>query len=291
LGNLQAVPGIETLFCVMYNDTMKKADDNRKISEKPVGFFDSGVGGLSVLKTAYSLIPDENYVYYGDNLNAPYGEKTEEEIQALSIAAGAFLFDKGVKMIVVACNTATSAAIQMMREKFNLPVISMEPAVKPALAALKSGKVLVLATPATVTQARYLGLIERLNAYDRVISVGCGGLVELIEEGKTDEASIHGYLKEQLAFLRGERIGAVVLGCTHYSFVEKSIKSYIDGAFHTDCPMFDGRHGTARQLMRVLDEYGLRSSVGAKGRVEFFASRPDYPPQRFAEIFHNFSAD
>ena len=275
----------------MYNDTMDTAVDNMKNSEKPVGFFDSGVGGVSVLKTAYALMPDESYIYYGDNLNAPYGEKNEDEIKTLSLAAGAFLFAKGVKTIVVACNTATSAAIQMMREKFNLPVISMEPAVKPALKTIKSGKVLVLATPATVTQARYLGLIERLNANDRVISVGCGGLVELIEEGKTDAASIHGYLEKQLAFLRGEHIGAVVLGCTHYSFVEKPIKSYIDRAFQTDCPVFDGRHGTARQLLRVLDERGLHRSGGGESRVEFFASRPDYPPERFLEIFNNFNAE
>ena len=281
--------GIETPFGVMYNDAMRKADDDTRISEKPVGFFDSGVGGVSVLKTAYMLMPDEHYIYYGDNLNAPYGERNEEEIQTLSLAAGAFLFEKGVKAIVVACNTATSAAIQMMRESFNLPVISMEPAVKPALSALTGGKALVLATPATVTQARYLGLVDRLNAHDSVISVGCGGLVELIEEGVTDEAAIHGYLADKLLYLQGEKIDAVVLGCTHYSFVEKQIKSYIDRAFHTDCPVFDGRHGTARQLMRVLNEHGLRRANG-KGRVEFFVSRPDYPAEHYLEIFQHFNA-
>jgi glutamate racemase len=242
----------------MYNETMDKADDNMQITEKPVGFFDSGLGGISVLKTAFRLMPDENYIYFGDNLNAPYGEKSEEEIKALSLEAGAFLFSKGVKAIVVACNTATSAAIKRMRERFNLPVISMEPAVKPALIALKGGRVLVLATPATVLQARYLDLIERLGAHDKVVSVGCGGLVELIEAGRTDEASVHGYLENRLAFLHGEQIDAVVLGCTHYSFAEKSIKSYIDRAFHTDCPVFDGRHGTARQIDHVLLEQGLR---------------------------------
>jgi glutamate racemase len=241
----------------MYNDTMTAQNDDMQNIEKPVGFFDSGIGGLSVLKTAYVSLPGEDYIYYGDNLNAPYGEKSEEEIKALSLAAGAFLFAKGVKAIVVACNTATSAAIQMMRQQFSLPVISMEPAVKPALPMLKTGKALVLATPATVSQTRYLGLIERLGAQDRVISVGCGGLVELIEAGKTGEADIHRYLEKKLAFLHGERIEAVVLGCTHYAFAEKPIKSYIDRAFRTDCPVLDGRYGTARQLIHVLDEHGL----------------------------------
>ena len=256
-----------------------------KISEKPVGFFDSGVGGLSVLKTAWSLMPDENYIYFGDNLNAPYGEKGEDEIKTLSMAAGEFLFSKGVKAIVVACNTATSAAIQMMRDTFNLPVISMEPAVKPALSVLKGGKVLVLATPATVSQARYLHLLDRLEAGDNVISVGCGGLVELIEGGRTDETSIHGYLENRLAFLKDQKIDAVVLGCTHYAFAEAPIKSYIDRAFKNDCPVFDGRNGTARQLQRVLDEKGLRRGAGMPGSVQFFASAPDYPPERFQEIF------
>jgi len=268
---------------------MSAADDNTNISEKPVGFFDSGVGGLSVLKTAWSLMPDENYIYYGDNLNAPYGERSEDEIKALSLAAGEFLFSKGVKAIVVACNTATSAAIQMMRDQFNLPVISMEPAVKPALAALSGGKALVLATPATVSQARYLHLLDRLNARDKVVSVGCGGLVELIEAGQTDEESIHAYLEKRLAFLRGERIDAVVLGCTHYAFAEAHIKSFIGRTFKTDGTVFDGRYGTAHQLQRVLEEQGLRRSGTSDGRVQFFASAPDYPPERFQEIFLHFN--
>jgi glutamate racemase len=269
---------------------MNTADHNTKISERPVGFFDSGVGGLSVLKTAFSLMPDENYIYFGDNANAPYGEKSEDEIKALSMAAGEFLFSKGVKVIVVACNTATSAAIQLMRDTFNLPVISMEPAVKPALSALKGGKVLVLATPATVLQARYLNLLERLDAQDKVISVGCSGLVELIEEGRTDEASVHAYLEKRLEHLAGQQIDAVVLGCTHYSFVESPIKSYIDSAFHTDCPVFDGRHGTARQLQHVLDEQGIRRSAGTPGSVQFFSSAADYPPEKFQGIFLSFNS-
>ena len=126
---------------------------------RPIGFFDSGMGGISVLKTAYQKMPNENYIYYGDSANAPYGNKTEAQIKKLSLDAGKALFDMGVKAIVMACNTATSAAVILMREKYNIPVISMEPAVRPALAASAKGKVLVLATPATVSQSRYLGLL------------------------------------------------------------------------------------------------------------------------------------
>ena len=254
---------------------------------KPIGFFDSGVGGISVLKTACLLLPRENYIYYGDNLNAPYGNKTEDEIKRLTFDACSFLYNKGVKAIVMACNTATSAAVIMMREAYNIPVISMEPAVKPALQARNAGKVLVLATPATVTQARYLGLIERLGAHGEVLSVGCGGLVELIEEGRTDEASIHSYLAGQLAFLDGQPIGAVVLGCTHYSFVEAHIKSYIDKITQTDCPVFDGRHGTARQLERVLRDGGMLCESPQPGRIKYYSSKPDFDIDTFINLYEN----
>ena len=256
---------------------------------KPIGFFDSGLGGISVLKTACRLLPGENYIYFGDNLNAPYGDRSEEEIKKLTLDACGFLYDKGVKAIVIACNTATSAAVIMMREKYNIPVISMEPAVKPALEGRNPGKVLVLATPATVSQARYLGLIERLGAHNDVISVGCGGLVELIEEGRTDEASIHDYLSKRLAFLDGQAVGAVVLGCTHYSFVEAPIKSYIDKVTHTDCPVFDGRHGTVRQLQRVLQQQDMLCSGEGKGRIQYFASKRGFNISAFEKIYENFT--
>jgi glutamate racemase len=256
---------------------------------KPIGFFDSGVGGISVLKTACRLLPGENYIYFGDNLNAPYGDKSEEEIKKLTLDACGFLFGKGVKAIVIACNTATSAAVIMMREAYNIPVISMEPAVKPAMEGRQAGRVLVLATPATVSQARYLGLIERLGAHSDVISVGCGGLAEMIEDGRTDEASIHAYLSQRLAFLSGQAIGAVVLGCTHYSFVEAPIKSFIDKFTHTDCPVFDGRHGTARQLQRVLQERDILCGGSKAGRIQFFASGPGFDISVFKKTYDNYA--
>ncbi len=256
---------------------------------KPIGFFDSGVGGISVLKTAFRLMPNENYIYYGDNLNAPYGEKSEEQIRALSLNAAQFLYAKGVKTIVIACNTATSTSVYEMREKFNIPVISMEPAVKPALNETNDGRVLVLATPATVTQERYLSLLNKLNAGDRVVSVGCGGLVELIEQGRTDKDSIHGYLKRKLAFLSGEKIAAVVLGCTHYSFAEAEIKSYMDAAFETDCRVYDGRHGTVRHLKNVLLDSDLECAQNSEGSVSFFSSDLSIPTNHFQQLFNSYN--
>lgn len=253
---------------------------------RPVGFFDSGVGGISVLKTAFTLMPGENYIYYGDNANAPYGEKSEDDIKSLSLAAGRFLFDKGVKAIVIACNTATSAAVKLMREEFNIPVISMEPAVRPALSAAKDGKILVLATAATVTQQRYLSLIDRLGANDRTISVGCSGLVEMIEKGQTGEREVHEYLKKRLSGIKDVKIDAVVIGCTHYSFVSGHIKSYIDKTYSADCGVFDGKEGTAAQLRRILDENDMRCQSG--GGINFFSSGGDGCIRKFHEMFNGY---
>ena len=255
---------------------------------KPIGFFDSGIGGISVLKTAFQLMPDENYIYYGDNLNAPYGEKSEEMIKHLSMAAGDFLFQKGVKAIVMACNTATSTSVIMMREKFNIPVISMEPAVKPALSSLRDGKVMVLATPATVSQPRYLSLLERIGAQDSVISVGCSGLVELIEDGRTKESDIHNYLNTKLAGYKGLHIDAAVLGCTHYAFVEQHIKSFFNAYVGGDIPIFDGRFGTARHLKHVLEFHALRCNQSVIGRIEFYSSGQAYDADRFSALFEAF---
>lgn len=255
---------------------------------RPIGFFDSGVGGISVLKTAFLLLPSENYIYYGDSANAPYGEKSEEEIKELSLAAGRFLFDKGVKAIVIACNTATSAAVNQMREEFNIPVISMEPAVRPALAEIKEGKILVLATAATVSQKRYLKLIERLNAEDKVVSIGCSGLVEMIEGGKTSQGELDAYFDNILVDIKNLMIDAAVIGCTHYSFIHKEIKNYIDRTLNTDCLIFDGKDGTSHQLRRVLEDNNMLRSDSEEGKVEFFTSGQEVQLIKFKKLFDNY---
>jgi glutamate racemase len=254
----------------------------------PIGFFDSGVGGISVLKTAFELMPNENYIYFGDNANAPYGEKSEDEIKSLSLAAGRFLFDKGVKAIVIACNTATSAAVKLMRDELNIPVISMEPAVRPALSEVKDGKILVLATAATVSQQRYLSLLDRLGANEKTISIGCSGLVEMIENGQTSERDIYAYLSVRLSDIKDVKIDAVVMGCTHYSFVSNEIKSYIDKTYSTDCSVFDGKDGTAAQLRRILEEDGIYCTHSEQGSIQFFSSGGDEEINKFKKLFHDY---
>lgn len=241
-------------------------------SNKPIGFFDSGIGGLTVLREACDILPNEDYIYYGDNKNAPYGDKKEEQIQELTLACGEFLFRKGVKAIVIACNTATSTAVFLMREKYKFPVISMEPAVKPAVQQLKNGKVLVLATPVTVSQQRYKQLLHTVGHEDRIISVGMSGLVELVEAGDFASPAIEECFSCLLQDYEGMETDAIVLGCTHYSFLRENISNYAKRHLKGNPVILDGNGGTVRQLKRVLLEKDLLNNEQEKGTVEFFSS-------------------
>ena len=245
-------------------------------NNNPVGFFDSGIGGITVLKEAVQLLPYENFIYYGDGKNAPYGEKSEDVVQELTLACGEFLYQKGVKAIVIACNTATSTAVIRMREKYRIPVISMEPAVKPAVAALKNGHALVLATPVTVSQERYLKLLHTVGSEERVFSVGCGGLVELIEEGDFHSPRLKDYLKRRLRAYEGMEIDAIVLGCTHYTFIKDEIADFAREYFRGTPMVIDGNGGTVRQLLRVLENSGLLNTQKDTGKIEFYSSLEEH---------------
>ena len=240
---------------------------------RPIGFFDSGLGGVSVLRYAVNTLPNENFVYFGDDKNAPYGTKTEEEIKALTLQCGEFLYQKGVKAVVMACNTATSAAVKIMREKDQLPVISIEPAVKPAMEHRPEGsKVLVLATPATVSQQRYLSLLTRLGATESVVNVGCDRLAGLIEQGDFLDPKIYEYLVEKLAFLEHALISGVVIGCTHYSFIVPTIEQVVRQITGNPVRIFDGMYGTVRQLKRVLQAKDLCNTQEGQGSTVFYTS-------------------
>lgn len=246
------------------------------IKDMPIGFYDSGVGGISVLRETVKLLPHEDFIYYGDNANAPYGAKTEAEIKELSIRCGDFLHGKGVKAIVIACNTATSIVVQTMREKYNIPIISMEPAVKPAAQKYADGKIAVMATPATLGQQRYLALLDRLGIQSRIINVECGQLAALVEEGRLDSPKIKACVYEKLIPLANEEnICAIVMGCTHYSFISTQIHDVARKILKGNCEIFDGMYGTARQTANVLAEAGLLSGRQSAGEVAFFSSKGD----------------
>lgn len=231
---------------------------------RPIGVFDSGIGGISVLRNLRAALPGEDFIYYGDDANAPYGTKPEDEILRLAENDVKFLTDFGVKAIVIACNTATSAAAKTLRERMTLPIIGMEPALKPASAMRKNGVVAVLATPATLRQQKFQALMEKYG--EHAISVPCAGLMEFVERGEIKGEKLDGFLEETFKPYRDTEIDAAVLGCTHYVFLKDAIARALPGV-----PLVDGNEGTARQLKRVLEEKGLLND-GNTGSVRLYTS-------------------
>ena len=230
-----------------------------------IGFFDSGVGGVSVLREAVRLLPDEHFLFYGDNLNAPYGPKPLEEIRRLCAAGVDVLLERGVKAVVIACNTATSAYADILRaERPDMIVVGMEPALKPAHFARHGGKVIVLATDATLRLAKF----ERLMALygDDVIRVVGHGLVELVEAGEADSDAARAQIEKLLGPYTDTQIDAVVLGCTHFPFLREPIQRLFP-----DAQLFDGREGTALRLKDLLEKGDLLTTHGP-GSVEYQSS-------------------
>ena len=230
-----------------------------------IGFFDSGVGGISVLSTARRLMPNENFIYFGDNANAPYGPRPLEDIRKLSKASVDRLIARDIKALVIACNTATSAYADILRsQRSDIPIVGMEPALKPAHFARHGGKVIVLATAATLRLEKFERLMRLYG--DDVITVVGQGLVELVESGKARSPEADSLLKALLNPYKDMQIDAIVLGCTHYPFLREAIQALFPRA-----GIFDGLNGTAMRLKYLLDQNGLRSS-DAPGSVEYQSS-------------------
>ncbi|HWR20002.1 MAG TPA: glutamate racemase [Clostridia bacterium] len=238
---------------------------------RPIGVFDSGLGGASVLREALKQLSHENYIYYGDNLHAPYGDKTEEEITSLTFNCANELVSYGVKAILLACNTATATCIRQIREKLDVPVVSVEPAIKPACASQGTGKVLMMATLATTKLKRYLDLQDRMPDPTRVINVPCSGLVDRIENNVFEDDAFDDLFDGYLSPYHGMEIDGIVLGCTHYVFIGSAIARYAATHFKGACRLYDGNAATVRQLGRVLADQGLLNDTGS-AQVEFYTS-------------------
>lgn len=236
-----------------------------------IGIFDSGMGGVSLLRNAIRMLPNENYIFYGDNANAPYGDRSEDDILRLTSNAADFLLGQGVKALVLACNTATSASISVLRQKLDVPVVSIEPSIKPACLEAGDGKVLMLATVATTKLSRYNALKARMPDPDRVISVGCSGIVDRIERGIIDEDAFDDILHECLARYEGMKFDSIVLGCTHFVFICDAIERYAKKHFTGACRLWDGNEATVRQLGRVLEQCGLINCCGS-AQAKFYTS-------------------
>jgi glutamate racemase len=223
-------------------------------SSDPVGVFDSGAGGISTLREMVRELPKERFLYYGDTANAPYGTKSTEEVIACARRVVAELTRQRIKALVIACNTATGAAAATLRKELDIPVIGMEPALKPASLIRGDGAVLVLATPLTLQQEKFENLMRQYG--EGAVRVPCPGLMELVEA--EDEEGARSYLQEVFGRYETERVDAVVLGCTHYVFLRKMIRELLPERV----AITDGNAGTARQLRRVLERDGLLNEDG-----------------------------
>ena len=219
--------------------------------EDPIGVFDSGVGGISTLGAMAYLLPGENFIYYGDTRNAPYGTKSTDEVIHCVREVTAQLLEEHIKALVIACNTATGAAAATLRRELTLPVIGMEPALKPAWEAHRNGNILVLATPLTLRQEKFTVLMEKYG--EHACTLPCEGLMELVENEDDHAAEI--YLRNLFSEWKEEEISAVVLGCTHYVFLKPMIRAMLP----PHVLITDGNEGTARQLKRVLEGHMLLS--------------------------------
>ena len=218
-----------------------------------IGVFDSGVGGISVLRHLRAELPDERFLYFGDSANAPYGTRPTEQIRALTLAAAEKLLARGCKTLVVACNTATAAAIEDLRRSYpDKIIIGIEPALKIASDRFPGSAVGVMATPATLREEKFARLLHRFEDHCRVIKLPAAGLVELVEAGKGNSGEAEALLRPLLSPYK-DKLSAVVLGCTHYPFAAGTIGKLLGD--HT--VLLDGGPGTAQQTRRRLTEAGL----------------------------------
>lgn len=246
---------------------MRIIDAQMRMGEKqPIGVFDSGVGGISVLKELMKIMPNENYIYLGDSRHAPYGTKTLEEVRRFTFHSTRLLLEEGAKGLVVACNTATSAAVRIMRSMYpKLPIVGIEPALKPAALQKEHPKVLVMATPMTVQQEKFGQLMARYEKKAEIYPLPCPGLMEFVEAGDLDSGRLHSFLKELLAPYLDKELDSVVLGCTHYPFARRIIQEIVGERV----TIFDGGAGTAREMKRRLGAAGLLNPSEKEGWVKF----------------------
>ena len=258
-----------------------------KINEErnlPIGFIDSGLGGLSVLKEAIKIMPHEDFIYYGDSLNAPYGTKSVDEIRDLTFAIVDKLLKLGIKGLAVACNTATSAAVRQLRIMYpDLTIVGIEPAIKPAVESNHGGEILVMATPMTLKQEKFQNLMKQYEKEAQIISLPCPGLMEFVERGDLDGDDLKKYLTELFWSVQEEKIDSIVLGCTHYPFAKKAIEQIVG----KEVAIFDGGNGTAREMQRRLMEAGLCTDATQKGTVQFLNSRDTKEEKDLCEFLLN----
>ena len=235
----------------------------------PVGVFDSGVGGLSVLRAIRGQMPEESVIYFGDQGHIPYGPRPMEQIRNFSESITRFLLSNNAKIIIVACNTASAAALKYLRDKFpDVSFVGMEPAVKPAAEQTLTGRVGVLATPATFQGALYASVVERFANGVELLQDTCPGLVQQIEQGNLQGEGTRRILNNALSPMLEKNIDTVVLGCTHYPFVIPLIQQIVG----ENVRVIDPAPSVAKQIRRVLEANRLKKESNEQGRVKLYTS-------------------
>ncbi|NGZ77167.1 glutamate racemase [Saccharibacillus alkalitolerans] len=236
-----------------------------------IAFFDSGIGGLTVLREAARRLPDEDFLFFADTLHVPYGPKTKEQVTEYVCEAAERIFGENVKALVIACNTATSVAVSDLRHAYRVPVIGMEPAVKPAVEmnGASGRRVLVLATQLTLSQTKYMQLVSRVDDHGIVDSLPMPELVDYCEGLNFDPEEVGGYFRRKFEPFDLNEYGTIVLGCTHYPYYTRMLEDILPPHIR----VIDGSAGTVRRVSAILGERGIEG--GGSGRVRFMNSADD----------------
>ncbi len=247
---------------------------DNKDKTRPVGMMDSGLGGISVLREAVRVLPQEDFIYYGDSKNVPYGTRTTEKVQELTFNVVEKLRQEyNIKAMVIACNTATSASIKALREHYtDMPIIGIEPALKPAVICSQGGRIIVMGTPMTMRLENYQRLMNMYKDEAEIVPLMCWGLAEYVEDGIKDHEGIKKYFDENLKPVLTEDTESIVLGCTHYPFLKKELRKYLGDK---NINLIDGSRGTSSQLRRRLEEEGILRDEDHEGKVTFLNSSED----------------
>lgn len=260
-------------------DQWLKTTDDRNL---PIGVFDSGLGGLTVVKQLFRQLPDESIIYFGDTARVPYGSKSVETVQRFAMQIANFLAERGVKMIVVACNTATSVALELLQARFDLPVIGViEPGARSALAISPGKNIGVIGTTGTINSGKYTQILNAADSSVRVFGQACPLFVPLVEEGWADSPVTEMVAREYLRNLTAQKIDTLILGCTHYPIIKDVIQRVVDN----DIRIVDTAIETANQVRQILAQKNLLCERTIAPQHKFFVSDL---PQKFEEIAERF---
>lgn len=248
------------------------------MDRRPIGVFDSGVGGLSVLIELQKVLPKENFVFLADQLYVPYGEKSKEELVKLTRKITDYFIKKhDIKLMVIACNTATCYALDELRKRYNIPIVGTVPAVKPASEKTKTGVIGVISTPATSQSATLKEIIKKNFKGKRIYNVGCKNLENAVEEGEINSFTSVKLLKKYLASIKNSKADYLVLGCTHYPFFKKIIRRIMGRPIN----LTDGNKAIARRTQRLLSRFSVLNTSRKEGRIIYFTTGN---PKKFSDV-------